>query len=172
MRVKSPTACSIRDVSTFSGLPAHPLLVHFVVVLAPLTAILAILCALWPAGRRRFVWLVAALAGVTAVLTPITAEAGEWLYERTPDSPFLETHEHLGETMIYVAIGLVVAAALLVFLHVRTQREKHSAVLSAIVAAAVVVIGIAAMIQTYRVGDSGARSVWNEVSTTAPAEGG
>jgi hypothetical protein len=28
------------------------------------------------------------------------------------------------------------------------------------------------MIQTYRVGDSGARSVWNDVSTTAPAEGG
>jgi heme/copper-type cytochrome/quinol oxidase subunit 4 len=74
--------------------------------------------------------------------------------------------------MIYVAIGLVVAAGLLAFLHVRTQRDKHSAVLSAIVAVAVIVIGVAAMIQTYRVGDSGARSVWNDVSTTAPAEGG
>jgi cell division protein FtsW (lipid II flippase) len=106
------------------------------------------------------------------VLTPITAEAGEWLYQRTPDSPFLDTHEHLGETMIYVAIGLVVAAGLLVFLHVRTQRDNHSAVLSAIVAVVVVLIGVAAMIQTYRVGDSGARSVWNETGTTAPAEGG
>lgn len=165
-------ARSIPPVSTFSGLPAHPLLVHFVVVLAPLTAILAILCAVWPAARRRFVWLVAVLAGVTAVLTPITAEAGEWLYERTSDSPFLETHEHLGETMIYVAIGLVVAAGLLVFLHVRTQRDNHSAVLSAIVAVTVVLIGLATMIQTYRVGDSGARSVWNDTGTTAPAEGG
>lgn len=159
-------------MSTISGLPAHPLLVHFVVVLVPLTAILAILCAVWPAARRRFVWLVAVLAGVTAVLTPITAEAGEWLYERTPDSPFLETHEHLGETMIYVAIGLAVAAGLLVFQHVRTQREKHSAVLSVIVAVIVVLIGAASMLQTYRVGESGARSVWNEAVTTAPAEGG
>ncbi len=159
-------------MSTFSGLPAHPLLVHFVVVLAPLTAILAILCALWPAARRRFVWLVAALAGITVVLTPITSEAGEWLYERTPDSPFLDKHEHLGETMIYVAIGLVVAAGLLAYLHVRTQREKHSAILSAIVGVTVVVIGVAAMVQTYRVGDSGARSVWNDAGTTAPAQGG
>ena len=159
-------------MSTFSGLPAHPLLVHFVVVLVPLTAILAILCAVWPAARRRFVWLVAVLAGVTAVLTPITAEAGEWLYERTPDSPFLDTHEHLGETMIYVAIGLVAAAGLLVFQHVRTQREKHSAALSAIVAVIVVLIATASMLQTYRVGESGARSVWHDVSTTAPAEGG
>ena len=34
-------------------------LVHFIVVLAPLTALLAILCAVWPAARRRLVWLVA-----------------------------------------------------------------------------------------------------------------
>jgi hypothetical protein len=32
-------------VSTFNGLPAHILLNHFVVVLAPLTAVLAIVCA-------------------------------------------------------------------------------------------------------------------------------
>ena len=38
-----------------NGLPAHPS-VHFVVVLAPLTAVLAILCAVWPAARQRLVW--------------------------------------------------------------------------------------------------------------------
>ena len=50
------------------------------VVLAPSTALLEILCALWPAARRRLVWLVVAFAGVTIVLTPVTVNAGEWLY--------------------------------------------------------------------------------------------
>ena len=49
-------------MTTFNGLPAHALLVHFIVILAPLTAILAILCAVWPAARKRLVWLVFGLA--------------------------------------------------------------------------------------------------------------
>ena len=73
-------------MSMINGLPAHPLLVHFIVVLAPLTAVLAILCAVWPAARQRLVWLVFALAGVTLVVTPIAAEAGEWLDGRVEDT--------------------------------------------------------------------------------------
>jgi hypothetical protein len=44
-------------LTTIMGLPAHVLLVHFIVILAPLTAVLAILYAVWPAARRRLVWL-------------------------------------------------------------------------------------------------------------------
>ncbi len=56
-------------MTTIAGLPAHALLVHAIVVLAPLTAALEILCAIWPAARRRLVWLVLAFAAVTLVLT-------------------------------------------------------------------------------------------------------
>lgn len=60
-------------MTVFSGLPAHVLLVHFLVVLVPLTAVLEILCALWPAVRRgQIVWLNVALSIVVMVLTPIT----------------------------------------------------------------------------------------------------
>ena len=69
-------------MSTFNGLPAHVLLVHFVVVLGPLTAALAIVCTFWPAARQRLVWLVLALAVITAGLTPLTTDAGEWLAKR------------------------------------------------------------------------------------------
>jgi len=55
------------------------LLVHAIVVLAPLTALLEILCAVWPAARRRLVWLVLAFAAVNLALTPLTTDAGEWL---------------------------------------------------------------------------------------------
>ncbi|MCW2686085.1 MAG: hypothetical protein JWR37_975, partial [Mycobacterium sp.] len=88
-------------MSTFNGLPAHVLLVHFIVVLAPLTAILATVCALWPAARQRLVWLVLALAAVTALLTPLTTDAGEWLEKRSGRSPLLHTHTQLGDTMLY-----------------------------------------------------------------------
>ncbi len=64
------------------------------------------------------------------------------------------------------------AAALLALLHVRSNRGKHSAVLSAVVVASVLVIGVASAVQTYRIGDSGARSVWTETMNPAPADGG
>jgi hypothetical protein len=51
--------------------PAQP----FVVVLAPLTAVLAILCALWPAARRRLIWLVLLPAVGALVLIPLTTRS-------------------------------------------------------------------------------------------------
>lgn len=52
-------------MDVINGVPAHVLLVHFVVVLAPLTAIFAILCVLWPAARQRLVWPTLVLAAIT-----------------------------------------------------------------------------------------------------------
>jgi len=49
--------------TTLFGLAAHPLLVHFIVALTPFAAVMAILCAAWPAARQRLVWLVLALSG-------------------------------------------------------------------------------------------------------------
>jgi ABC-type branched-subunit amino acid transport system permease subunit len=157
-------------MNTLNGLPAHPLLVHFIVVLAPLTAILAILCALWPAARQRLVWLVLALAAVNLVVTPIAAEAGEWLETKVGDSEILEKHEHLGETMIYVSVALLVAAILLAVVHFRARGGKSSTVLSAIVAVLVVGVGVGSMIQVYRIGHSGAESVWGDVLTAGGSE--
>ncbi len=64
-------------MTAINGLPGHVLLVHFLVVLVPLTALLEIVCAVWPAVRRgQMVWLTLILAIVTLVLTPITTDAG------------------------------------------------------------------------------------------------
>lgn len=79
-------------MSTFNGLPVHILLVHFIVVLAPLTAILAIGASIFQPVRSRLVWLIAALAVITLILTPLTTEAGEWLEERVPETAAVEIH--------------------------------------------------------------------------------
>lgn len=156
-----------------NGLPAHPLLVHFLVVLAPLTAVLAILCALWPAARERLVWLVLALAAVVAVLSPLVAEAGEWLEHKVEETPALNTHEELGGTMIYFAAALLVAAILLALVHVRAARGKVlSTALSAVVAVFVIVASAATAVQVYRIGHSGAESVWGDALTGEKTEAG
>lgn len=96
-------------MTTIFGLPAHALLVHAAVVLVPLTAALEILCALWPAARRRLVWLVLAFAVGVMVLIPLTVSAGEWLYDQAPQhAPILETHQERAAWAIYFAIGLLV----------------------------------------------------------------
>lgn len=151
-------------MSTVNGLPAHVLLVHFIVVLGPLTALLAILCALWPAARERLVWLVLALALFVAVLTPITTEAGEWLEHKVGKSPPLHIHTELGDTMIYFALALVVAAVLLAIMHVRQHRGMPlSRVLSMVVVAFVLISSAATVVQVYRIGDSGARVSWDQL---------
>lgn len=157
-------------MSTFSGLPVHALLVHFIVVLAPLTAILAILCAVWPAARQRLVWLVLALAVVTAGLSPLTTESGEWLEHQIEESPLVEEHAELGDTMVYFALALLIAAILLTVVYVRNKRGRAlSGALSAAVAVFVVVASVATTVQVFRIGHSGANSVWSDALTTSQA---
>jgi hypothetical protein len=156
-------------MSTVNGLPAHILLNHFVVVLGPLTAILAILCALWPAARRRLIWLVLLLAVGTLVLTPLTTSAGAWLAARpgVGTSPVLTTHEQLGGTLIYIVAALVASVTLLAAVHIRQARGRRvKFALHAVVGVLVIVAAVATLVQTYRIGDSGARAAWGNVTSS------
>jgi hypothetical protein len=122
-------------LSTFQRLPAHILLVHFIVVLAPLTAVLA----------------------------PLTTEAGEWLEHRTKRTALLHAHTELGDTMLYFSVSLLVAAALLAFVHVQESRQRALApVITWAIVAVVVLASAATAVQVYRIGDSGARSAWGD----------
>ncbi len=162
-------------MTVINNLPAHVLFVHFVVVLAPLTAALEIVCAVWPAARRgHLVWLTLILAAITMVLTPITIHAGEWLYDlRENPDPILREHADRGETMLYFAIALLVVAIILAVLQVAERRgTRPRAIVTAVVAVLAVVVGIASMVQIYRIGDAGSQSVWgNEIAHLKKANG-
>ena len=151
-------------MTTVFGLPAHALLVHAVVVLAPLTALLEILNALWPAARRRLVWLVLALAAAVAVLTPLTASAGQWLYEQSSQhAPILDTHAERAEWALFFAIGLLVIAVAQAVQHgVESRSEQPKRVLAAVVAVLAAVVGVWATVGIAFIGDSGAQAVWGE----------
>ncbi len=160
-------------MSTINGLPAHVLLVHFVVVLVPMTALLLVMCALWPAARRRLLWLLLAIAAATVVLTPLTTEAGEWLQDRIGDNPAVQTHTELGNTMIYFVVPMLVVAVLLLALDIAERRAGRVRTgLAAVVAVLAVASAAAGLVQIYRVGDSGARAAWGDAvpaAATAPA---
>jgi uncharacterized membrane protein len=154
-------------LTTIAGLPAHVLLVHAMVVLAPLTALLEILCALWSGARRRLVWLVLAFAVVTTVLTPVTTSAGGWLYDReSHHRDILNTHANRGGWMIYFSIAMLVVALVVALVHWRESRSaKPGTGTNVVVAILAIAVGAASIVQVVRIGDSGARSVWaNELT--------
>jgi len=150
-------------MNVINGIPAHALLLHFVLVLVPLTALLEILCGLWPAARRgQLMWLTLILAAVTMVLTPITIDAGAWLYDRQANpSPILREHAARGGLMTYFSAALLVVAILLFALRVIERRsDKRRVVIHVLVAIVVLATGISSTLQIYRVGDAGAQAVW------------
>lgn len=166
-------------MTTVNGLPAHILLVHAIVVLLPLSALLLVLSALWPAARAKLAGPNAILSVLVVILVPITTDAGEWLERRIARTPSVRTHTELGDTAIWVAIPVAVLALLVWWRHresSRTARRTFLAPASAAVTAVLSVLAIAvagaAGYDIYRIGDSGAQASWQGQFSTTPAPGG
>ncbi len=139
-----------------NGLPAHPLLVHLVVVLLPLTAVAAIAISVWPAAQRKLSFLVPLGAVIGAAAVPITTRAGEELAKKIGNPPFIGRHEDFGDQVLPWAAALAVTT-LAQWLYLR----RGTATLPRIVLAVLVVasaVGTATIVVL--TGDSGAKAVW------------
>jgi hypothetical protein len=163
-----------------NGLPAHVLLVHIVVVLVPLTAVALIGCAVWPSWMRRMGVVLPVLALVTLASVPLTTHAGEWLEGHTASTPLIRKHAELGDGLLPWAVGLFVLAIGLWWWNRRAQATAAGsgagvAVLATPlrVAAAVLcaVVAAGAVVQVYRIGDSGAKAAWTGDFSDDPASG-
>jgi len=146
----------------FNGLPLHPLVIHVVVVFAPLATMLAV-AHLVPAWRPVLRWLVAGTASIAAVSAFVAKESGETLkdviedqLESGPAGRLVEEHEELGEKL-FIAL-LVFAALALVVLAV---RALHEGVLGHIAAIVLVLAGIVVGVLTFQTGEKGSDAVWN-----------
>lgn len=162
-------------MTVIHGVPAHVVLLHFVVAFVPLTALMEIVCGLWPAARRgQFLWVTLVLASATMVLTPITANAGWWLYNLTANpSPGLRAHAAVGSTLIYFVGALLAVAIGLVLLRMRENRsEKPRLVIQIVVGIIVLAVGVSSMVQIYRIADVGGHSVWDEELERMQQSGG
>ena len=148
------------------GIPLHPLLVHAVVVLTPLTAAAVLLTQFWPVARRRLgiVTPLAALAVLT--LVPVTVRAGRELATRIGAPPAVLTHQHYGEMLLPWVIALFgVAAVQWAWFRWRPApaggREGaavRGVTLALALASTAVAVGTTWLLVL--IGDSGARAVW------------
>ena len=149
-----------------SGLPLHPLLVHGVVVLLPLTVIALLFTQFWPTARRRLGIVTPLAALAVLVLVPITVAAGRSLASVVGPLPAVQTHQQYGEMLLPWTVALfVVALAQWVWFRwgVHRYRAPSSSLATAaplLLAVLSVVVGVGNLILVVLIGDSGARAVW------------
>jgi uncharacterized membrane protein len=145
---------------TFTGLPMHVLVIHFVVVLVPLSAMATIAVFLRPTWRERYAAPVAALNVAMLVLTFVTVEAGWDLqsrYRKLGDTQAPKNHhEGLGKALLIIVLVLAVAS-------VGTWAggvAKLPALAVTGLAGLVAVLAVASIVLTVLTGDAGSRSHW------------
>ncbi len=143
------------------GLPLHPLVVHAVVVLLPLSALGLIACVLVNRWRRHFAGLSVLGLVIGAGSAFVAAASGNALAAQvgTPTA-----HQAIGQVLPWVATATLALAAVWYFLQRGrdglTPLTRGIGALAAVVAAASVVV-------TVLVGHSGATAVWGSTSAAA-----
>ncbi|MFI0788875.1 DUF2231 domain-containing protein [Streptomyces lydicus] len=173
------------SLNLVNGLPAHILIVHFVIVLVPLSALAVVVGAMWPGAARRMGLVLPLLALVTLASVPLATQAGEWLEKHVDSNALVRRHTELGDGMLPWAVGLFVLATVVWWTNRRpaaadapgdrTRRAPSRSVLVVRIVAAVLAVGVAsgAVVEVYRIGDSGARAAWHDgFSKTATGDKG
>ncbi len=143
------------------GIPAHPLIIHAVVVLLPLAAIDMIAMVLIPPFRGKVQkYFVAGTLVVATGSAFLAKESGEALRAVNGVS---EYHQEWGSRTFYAALALVVLSAIWFWLD-----TKPRSVYKRITGVLVVIVSVAAITATVLAGHSGAQSVWemNAETTT------
>ena len=157
-------------------LPLHPLALHVPVIVIPLTLLLAMLFA-FPRTRAWSRWALGITAVGTALSTWVTKESGEALYEQlgitggNPVGDLINQHSELADQLFVITLvfaALAVANVLLVPARQASDgavTERLAPPLRIGLLALLLAAGVLAVIWTYRVGDLGARAVWNPTGT-------
>ena len=158
-------------------MPLHPLVIHIPVLGIPLALLLTLLFA-FPRTREWARWpLAVTVLGATAA-TWVAEQSGEALQASlqitggNPVGELINRHSALAEQLVYIMIGFSVVTLLNVFL-VRTvpaadggrKEGKPAAPLRVLLVVAMAAVGAVAFVWVARVGDLGARAVWNPTGT-------
>lgn len=145
------------DLFEIAGLPLHPLIVHAVVVLVPLTALALVLGALLPSIRKRLGIVTPIAALVVLMLVPLTMLAGEALAQQVGPVPAVLHHADLGRMLWpWTAAMFLVAVAQWCWFRFGAPRRGARAVIAVLA----VVTGAGSTIMVVLIGEAGARAVW------------
>jgi hypothetical protein len=175
--------------TVIDGLPAHILLIHFVVVAVPLTALAVVFGAFSARGARRMGLLLPVLGLLTLASVPVTTSAGEWLERHVDSTALVRRHTELGDGLLPWAVGLFAMTCAVWWLSRRPVAERTgqaepvaatgpqadgtpataapaawrtATVTRAAVAVLACVIAVGAVVDVYRIGESGAKAAWSD----------
>ncbi|MEV0621066.1 DUF2231 domain-containing protein [Nonomuraea sp. NPDC050404] len=153
------------------GLPAHPLIIHFAVVLTPLLVAVAVVYALLPRWRVNVAWAVVLLSVATPAAVFAARQSGESLKAArfsTAEGEMaarISTHQGFANPLLLSVLGLGVAALLLVYATRPSRdsvgRDRFGRPVTMIVSALTVVLAAVSGYYVFQAGDSGARAVWS-----------
>lgn len=145
-------------LDTIAGLPAHPLLVHGAVVLAPLAAVGAVVMALWSRFSRRYGVVVVVVAGLAFVSSALAKQSGEALAEQvgTP-----QPHAELADPLPILVLLLALLVTGLWLLDRGRPTNRSRPVIVVVVSVVVLVMAVVVAYWTVRVGHTGAEAVWS-----------
>jgi hypothetical protein len=101
---------------TVNGVPSHPLIVHAVVVLIPLTIIGTIGIALWPAMRRHFALAVLAIGIIGGLAVPVAVLSGENFRDRLGAAQIVRTHQAFAHKLLWWTFAFVIVLIVMVVL--------------------------------------------------------
>jgi len=178
------------ELTSISGIPLHPLIVHIPVMMVPLAFIGAVLALVRPAWRSWALPLVAVFSAISLAGVQLAMQSGEGLEEiLDEESALIERHSQLAEQarpMVFAFFVFAVAAAVIYHLIARADRSDEPdggrvpLMRKALVPvmALSVLTGALSLAWVYRTGHTGAESVWKgegEKSSTpagAPEGGG
>jgi hypothetical protein len=162
------------SLDMINGLPAHVLFVHFVIVLVPLTALVLVVSTVWPSVAKRFGLLLPVLALVTLASVPVATQAGEWLERHVESDSLVRKHAELGDGLLPWALGLFVLAVAVWWVARSAEAKPKLTGLPVRVAvvALSVVVACGAVVDVYRIGDSGAKAAWHDGYSKTALHGG
>jgi len=150
---------------TIAGVPAHPLLVHAVVVLVPLAALGAVVLAVRSGWSRAYGPLVAAGAVSGALAATLAQQAGNQLLQALTIPPELEGQlaQH-GQFGLYTVVASWPFAVLAMAAAVLGRRDTGSRTWARVTGALSALAGVVAVVVTVLAGHSGATAVWGYVT--------
>jgi glucan phosphoethanolaminetransferase (alkaline phosphatase superfamily) len=153
-------------------LPVHALAVHAAVVAVPLAALMAVLFVI--PRTHKWAQLPLALVSVGALVAVYVArQSGQHLENNlldrgiltqgSPAKDLVDTHYERAKWLWYIMIAFTIIAVVAYVLS--RNAERYRGVVSAVMSVLLIVGAGAVAFQVYRVGDAGAKAVWNPDGT-------
>lgn len=175
----------IRVKTLWGGLPAHPLFIHVPVVLIPISVLAALGCAARPALLERYGVLICAVAIIAMSSIFLAMQAGGALngalHLQGKAAQLISEHS-AAATVLAIIFTALTAVLILTFAAHRitggapTGLKLVDAILGServytLLRMVLVILALAAAFYVFRVGDLGAKAVW-EGRLQAAARGG